>query len=223
MITFSSDRHSGLSYGAQDTLAVIAQNRTKIKKQHGIAHFLSARQIHGDKIFIASKPLQKDLEVDGYDALLTNLPAVGLLIQQADCQAITLYDSEHHAIAAIHSGWKGSVLNITGKTVQSMSETFGSSPIHLQASISPSLGPCCAEFVNHDLELPTAFLPFQVTKNHFSFWEITKMQLLEAGLQEHNINTAKICTSCSEDYYSYRRACRNGDCITGRCATIIAL
>ncbi len=223
MITFSSDRYSKLSYDARDTPATITENRTKIKKQYGLTHILSARQVHGDAIFIADEPLQEDLKIDGYDALTTNLPAVGLLIQQADCQAITLYDSEHQAIAAIHSGWRGSVLNITGKTVQSMSDSYGSSPTHLQASISPSLGPCCAEFVNHELELPVAFLPFQVTKNHFDFWRITEMQLLGAGLQKQNISTAKICTSCSKDYYSYRRACRNGDGITGRGATIIAL
>ncbi len=164
-----------------------------------------------------------DFEVDGYDALMTDQPDTALLIQQADCQAITLFDPKHPAIAAIHSGWQGSVLNIAGKTVRAMTETYNSSAVDIQARVSPSLGPCCAEFVNHPLELPDSFLPFQVEKNHFDFWQISKMQLIEAGLQEHNIHITGICTSCSGDYFSYRRACRNGDGITGRCASVIMM
>ena len=103
------------------------------------------------------------------------------------------------------------------------SKAYNSSAVDVQARISPSLGPCCAEFVHHAIELPDSFLPFQVEKNHFDFWQISKMQLLEAGLQEKNIHIAGICTSCTSDYFSYRRACRNGDCVTGRCATVISL
>lgn len=233
VISFCTDRHSGVSsapygslnlgYGVGDNAGDVETNRNILKRRHSLGHLLSARQVHGDAIFIATDPLQDDLEVDGYDALMTDQPDMALLIQQADCQAITLFDPKKPAIAAIHSGWQGSVLNITGKTVGAMTSAYNSSALDLQARISPSLGPCCAEFVHHALELPDSFLSFQVKENHFDFWQISKMQLLEAGLQEKNIHIAGICTSCSPDYFSYRRACRNGDGVTGRCATVISL
>ncbi len=233
MIVISTDRHGGiseapyrslnLSYGVGDSNRFVSANRESVKRKHSIPYLLSARQVHGDAVFVLEGALTKDFEVDGFDALITDQKDVGLLIQQADCQAITLFDPEHPAIAAIHSGWQGSVRNIAAKTVALLTEHFGSSPSRLQAHISPSLGPCCAEFINYALELPSSFLPFEETKNHFNFWKISSMQLLESGLLEENIQISGICTSCSSDYFSYRRACRNGDGVTGRCATVISL
>lgn len=134
-----------------------------------------------------------------------------------------LIDPVHPAIAAIHCGWKGSVLNILGKSVQAMATHYGSLAATLQATISPSLGPCCAEFIHHDRELPPSFLAFQAKENYFNFWQISKMQLLAAGLASDNISIAGQCTSCSADFFSYRRANRQADGKTGRCATGIAL
>lgn len=230
---FSSDRHDGvspspyrslnLSYGVGDTGTSVTENRNRLKSRHSINSLLSARQVHGDSIFIASNSLNGDLEVDGYDSLMTNIPDIGLMIQQADCQAVTLFDPIHSAVAAIHCGWKGSVLNILSKTALAMKKHYDTSPADIQAYISPSLGPCCAEFINHPKELPPSFLAFQVKENYFDFWQISKMQLIEAGLYEQNIQTAGQCTSCSLDFFSYRRACREGDGRTGRCATVIVL
>lgn len=212
-----------LSYSVGDDENIVSTNRNLLKKQLSVNHLLSTRQIHSDDIFIARRPLTKDTEINNYDALMTNIQGIGLLIQQADCQAVTLFDPINHAIAAIHCGWKGSVLNILSKTVSRMTDCYGSSPSTLQAIVSPSLGPCCAEFLNHATELPPSFLAFQIKENYFDFWQISKMQLIEAGLSEHKIEITGICTSCSPDYFSYRRACRNGDKKTGRCATLICL
>lgn len=230
---FSSDRHGGvsqspyqslnLSFGVGDYKNAVSENRNRLKTHHSINTLLSARQIHGDRIFIANNSLTEDLEVDGYDALMTNLPQIGLMIQQADCQAVTLYDPIHAAIAAIHCGWKGSVLNILAKTTRAMERHYNSSPADLQTTISPSLGPCCSEFMNHHQELPSSFLAFQVKENYFDFWQISKMQLIEAGHKEENIHTMGQCTSCSPDFFSYRRANRNSNGRTGRCATVIVL
>ncbi len=230
---FFTTRHGGLStapynslnlsYGVGDISRTVSQNRERLKKDHSLSVILSARQIHGDKIFIAGQPLQKDLEVDGYDALMTDIRGIALLIQQADCQGIALHDPVNSAIACIHSGWMGSVKNIIAKTVAAMKKQYHTDPADLHASISPSLGPCCAEFTNHSLELPPSFLAFQVKENYFDFWQISRMQLLASGICEKNIDISGLCSSCSQDHFSYRRACREGDGRTGRCATVIAL
>jgi purine-nucleoside/S-methyl-5'-thioadenosine phosphorylase / adenosine deaminase len=228
-----SDRHGGispspfrslnLSYGVGDDFRSVTENRKRFKTRLAVKYLLSAKQVHGDSLFVAEKELNEDLEVEGYDALITDRAGIGLMIQQADCQAVTLFDPAHSAIAAIHCGWKGSVLNILGKTVAAMSVHYGSQPSALQATISPSLGPCCAEFIHHGRELPLSFLAFQGKENYFDFWQISKMQLIEAGLDGSNIRIAGQCTSCSADHFSYRRACRQGEAKTGRCATGIAL
>jgi purine-nucleoside/S-methyl-5'-thioadenosine phosphorylase / adenosine deaminase len=228
-----SDRHGGvsappfhslnLSYGVGDDVRSVYENRQRFKSRLAVKHLLSAKQVHGDSLYNAREDLHEDLEVEGYDALLTDRTNIGLMIQQADCQAVTLFDPTHPAIAAIHCGWKGSVLNILGKTVQAMTTHYGSLASTLQATISPSLGPCCAEFIHHAQELPPSFLAFQGKENYFDFWQISKMQLTQAGLDGGNIRIAGQCTSCSADYFSYRRSCRLADGKTGRCATGIAL
>ena len=233
MIKFSLKRFGGvstapytslnLSYGVGDVHVSVSENRRLMKERLGISILLSAGQVHGDRCYVTESSVSADLEVDGYDALMTDQPGLALMIQQADCQGVTLYDPGHSAIAAIHSGWQGSVQNIIGKTVEKMKTVYGSVPGDIEAYISPSLGPCCAEFVNYPLEFPSSFLDFQVKENYFDFWQISRSQLLTAGLKDKLIETAGICTSCSSDYFSYRRACREGDGRTGRCATVIAL
>lgn len=233
MLVVSTERHGGtsvglhssynLSYGVGDSKDSVTRNREQLKQDYGIPILLSAGQVHSDEVFLLDKTLQEDMEVEGYDALITNQPGVGLLIQQADCQAITLYDPLHQAIAAIHSGWKGSVCNIAAKTVELITSHFHSNPAQLEAYISPSLGPCCAEFVNHSIELPPSFLKYQETENHFNFWKISIMQLIGAGVQEKNIRLSGQCTVCSNDFFSYRRACKTGNGVTGRGGTVIML
>jgi len=211
------------SFGVGDKEETVQANRGLIKQYLHIDHLVSARQVHGDQIFQIQEIPAEDVEKDGVDALVTNQRGVGLMIQHADCQAVLLHDPAQSAIAAVHCGWRGSVIGIIGKTVRLMCSSYDSRPDDITAAISPSLGPCCAEFINHRRELPADFLAFQGQGNYFNFWEISRKQLMDAGLPAENIRIAAICTACSEDYFSYRRAKRRGDGITGRNGSVIAL
>lgn len=228
------DRHGGVSIPPYDSLNIghsvgdsgeaVEANRAAVKERAGVAALVSARQVHGDSIYLhKEEKADRDLEVEGYDALITDRTNVGLMIQHADCQAILLHDFRHHIIAAVHCGWRGSVVNLAAKTVAGMEEFFGAEPSCMKAVISPSLGPCCAEFVNHREELPAEFQRFMVDDNFFDFWKISKWQLEECGVLPENITLPATCTSCSADYFSYRRACREGNGVTGRNCSVIAL
>ncbi len=215
---------NNVSYGVGDTETAIIQNRTSIKGDLGIDILLSAHQVHGSNVFSTlGATLSKDVEMEGFDALITNQKGVGLMIQQADCQALLLFDPVTRTIAAIHCGWRGNVVGIIGETIAAMKGDFGVKPENLQVVVSPSLGPCCSEFVHHRRELPKSFRDFQVQDNYFDFWKITRWQLEAAGVPGEAISVAEICTSCSSDYFSYRRARRNGDGVTGRNCSVIAL
>lgn len=227
------DRHGGVSnepfaslnigLAVGDRTWAVNANRQLVKEGMGVERLLSGRQVHGEAIYLLDHALASDVEVEDYDALITNQPNVGLVIQHADCQAVLLFDPESQAIGAVHSGWRGSVVNLIGKTVQAMTRAFGTDPGNLRAVISPSLGPCCAEFVNYELELPVSFQEFMDERNRFNFWEISRHQLMDCGMKVRGITLPTICTSCSADYFSYRRACREGDSVTGRNCSVIAL
>lgn len=227
------DRHDGVgaapfaslngSYGVGDDRAAVAANRARIKDALNLSCLVSARQVHGDAIHCLDRHPGADLEVDGVDALVTGLAEVGLMVQHADCQAVLLFDPKRRVIAAIHSGWRGSVLDILGRTVRLIVSRYHSRAEDLLAAISPSLGPCCSEFVNHRDELPPHFLRFRTGENHFDFWRISREQLIAAGLRPASISIAGVCTSCSDDYFSYRRARREGDGVTGRNCSVVVL
>jgi len=206
-----------VSYGVGDTEEAIRDNRARIKKVLGLETMVSARQVHGNRVSVITEKPDNDYEIDGCDALVTNC-RTGLMIQQADCQAVIFYDPPNRAVGVAHAGWRGSVAGIIGETVRAMSGNFGSDPALMLAAISPSLGPCCAEFVNYRDELPEWMHDYQVDNACFDFQAISKAQLQQAGLRSANITAADICTRCSPDYFSYRR--RKA---TGRFATIVAL
>ncbi len=207
-----------VSFGVGDEPARVRGNRQRIKKALNLSSLLSSRQVHQDQVLVLDRRPEGDFEADGFDALITNQRGIGLMIQQADCQAVFLADPACRAVGICHVGWRGSVANIIGKTIAALEGHFGVHPGHLLAAVSPSLGPCCAEFVNYRLELPESFWTFRDAANHFDFWSISRMQLQDAGVHPKNISIAGVCTVCDPGYFSYRRE-KN----TGRFASVLAM
>ena len=79
------------------------------------------------------------------DALITRQPGVLLVVQTADCVPILLADTRTRAVAAIHSGWRGTLRRIAEKTLGRMRIEFGTRPEHVIAAIGPAIGRCCYE------------------------------------------------------------------------------
>ncbi|MEW5949340.1 MAG: peptidoglycan editing factor PgeF [Thermodesulfobacteriota bacterium] len=208
-----------VSYHTEDDTKLVDKNRETIAAIIGAAHLVSAHQVHKNGVEIIDRLPEGADELQGVDALLTHLPDVALMIKQADCQAIILYDSRRKAIGNVHCGWRGNALDIIGRTVQTMSEAFGSRPQDILACISPSLGPCCAEFKNFREEFPPTLWRYEVKPYHFDLWAVSRAQLLSAGILPEHIEMAGICTKCHrEEFFSYR-----GEKITGRSGTVVAL
>jgi YfiH family protein len=211
-----------ISYGVGDNPQNVTENRQRIKNRLNIGFLASARQVHADLIFVVDR-LTEDYEVAGYDALVTERPAIGLLIQQADCQAILLYDPRRPAIGAIHCGWRGNVHNIIRSTVERMRKVFRTDPASLQAVVSPSLGACCGEFIHFRDEFPSDFLKFKSGPAHFDLPAISRYQLIDSGVDEKNIDIFNICTVCNTNFFSYRRTMKKGKKQTGRQGSVICL
>ena len=170
------DRHGGVSLAPYASLnaswtigdqeSAVRQNLERIKSALGVAELVAAPQVHGDTVLVIDEetlpPLDPHLPVRltlEADALVTRLDGIGLMIKVADCQAVFLVDPVRQVVANVHCGWRGSVQGILGKVVRLLHERFQSRPADLLAAVSPSLGPCCAEFRNYPQELPEAFLP----------------------------------------------------------------
>lgn len=216
-----ASRNVGRNVG--DTEEAVTENRRRIKESMGVGTLLSANQVHGTDIYCMTEPSLEDLKGGEADALITDVPGVGLMIQQADCQAVLLFDPVREVVAAVHCGWRGSVQRILVRVIGVMKQNYGTVPADLYGMISPSLGPCCAEFVNYKEELPPEFCKFMVRENYFDFWQISTFQMISCGMIEQRIGVAAICSCCSEDYFSYRRATRLGGGVTGRNCSVVCL
>jgi len=212
-----------LSFSVGDEQERVVHNRSLLMDALEVDSIHSLKQVHGKEVRIiqdgqaAPHPFQPET-VSG-DILMTDKPGLGLLIKQADCQAIVLYDPEHRAVANVHCGWRGNIGGVIRETISTMRKIYGSRPSRLLAGIGPSLGPCCAEFVNYRTEIPPQYWSYQVRRNYFDLWRMSRDQLRAEGLPEKNIEVAGICTSCeTSHFFSYRKEKK-----TGRFGTMIAL
>ncbi|MFO7884258.1 MAG: peptidoglycan editing factor PgeF [Desulfobacteraceae bacterium] len=214
----------GLGLGDGDPL--VLKNRRLVSHHMNASNSLYLNQIHGRDILV----LKKEDQYENYrltrdrltaDGVITDISGLLLVIQTADCQAVLLYDPVKRVIGNIHSGWRGSAADIIGNAVDRMKDEFGCDPGDITAGIGPSLGPCCAEFLNYREELPEAFWKYRTDRSshYFNFWEISCDQLKEKGVKPENIEVSGLCTKCSShDFFSHRK-----EKPTGRFATAIQL
>ena len=213
-----------VSFGLGDCNEHIEQNRRVIARAMGGDNLVCARQVHGHQVLILNPDPSGDgdggfLPAGTGDAMVTDTAGKLLMMQLADCQSILLYDPARQVVANIHSGWRGSIRNIAGRTVNAMKKHFGSDPAHLLAGIGPSLGPCCAEFIHYRKEIPERFWSYKVGQHHFDFWAISRDQLCAGGVLPDHIENSDICTRCHTAlFFSYR-----GEGQTGRFASVIGL
>lgn len=213
--SFNLARRSG------DETAAVDENRRRLERALAPGRLVFLRQVHGkDVVSLKQQPAGEPYPVAGTaDAFITDQAGLLLTILVADCQAVLLFDPRQRVVANVHSGWRGSIANVIGATLDVMVRDFGCRPDDMLAGVGPSLGPCCAEFVNYREEIPAAFWGRRVSENHFDFWAISHDQLTAAGLATEHIVLSRICTRCqSQRFFSYRAGHK-----IGRCAAVIGM
>ena len=67
-------------------------------------HVIQPHQTHSTNVAVIDRPDYTKEELEGIDALVTNLPGVAIGVRTADCIPVLLYDPVHKAVGAAHSG-----------------------------------------------------------------------------------------------------------------------
>jgi len=213
-----------IGLGVGDNPEMVMKNRAAITESMNGAELFFLNQTHETSVIVFDRnkpefPVSENLPTISGDAMISNVPGKTLAIQVADCQGVMLYDPKQKVVANVHSGWRGSIQNITGKCVETMQSRFGCRPADIIAGVSPSLGPCCSEFVHYKTEIPKPFWPYKDRRDHFNFWAVTRDQLINCGLTPENIELSNLCTKCNVHlFFSYRQAKQ-----TGRFVSVIGL
>ncbi|HIU63460.1 MAG TPA: peptidoglycan editing factor PgeF [Candidatus Avacidaminococcus intestinavium] len=213
-----------------DDQQAVIRNRELIAQAIGfsLSRVVTCQQVHGADIAVVTESEMgrgsKALEdcIANVDALITAASNVPLMLFFADCVPIILADSKRGISAAVHAGWKGSMAEITLRTVHKMREEFGSRPEDIVAAIGPAIGACCYEVdetvYNKGEKYKKHFRSSRSGHWHLDLAQVNKQQLLLGGVPENNILLASVCTAENKALFFSHRA-ELGK--TGRFAAII--
>ena len=142
----------------------------------------------------------------GVDACITMEKNVPLLCYSADCVPILMYAEDIGAIAAIHSGWRGTDEKIAQKTANRLKE-LGAAPENIYVAIGPCIGQCCYE-VSEDVAEKFGekySLPKENSKYMLDLANVNYDLVCDAGVKKENISVSGICTRCNNDlFFSHR-------------------
>jgi YfiH family protein len=137
-----------LGFTDWDSRASVLRNRAAFIRAIGAEtmRVVTLRQIHSDIVrHVDRASLEDDKEAPKADALITREAGILLAVQTADCIPVLLADTKNRAVAAIHSGWRGTLKRIAEKALGRMRVEFGTRPSDVIAAIGPGIGLSCYE------------------------------------------------------------------------------
>jgi len=212
----------------------VLQNRKKLTEHLNIfqSHLFTPYQTHEDRIFIIGQEFLHKSDTDksqllyGIDAIITNQPEICVAVSTADCVPIIIFDPQKNVIAAIHAGWRGTVLKIAQKTIRKMQYTYGCDPYHMIAGIGPCISQDHFEVGEEVIkEFSDAGFPMselckknpRTNKYHIDLRLANKYLLKQSGISDEMIEISDLCTFSSKDFlFSARRqGIKSGRMLTG--------
>ena len=196
------------------------------------SRMVRVRQVHGDEVAVAvesdgrrgGRPDAAEAPIA--DALVTALPGLALMTLHADCLPILIVDRNRRVVAAVHAGWRGTLLDVAGATVRRMTSQFASDAADLVAFLGPGIGVEAFEVRN---EVVRAFeqrwsgARFTVRRGSRTLLDLKRanaFQLERAGIPTDAIEVSPLCTVADQDRLFSHRA---QGAHTGRFAAIIGI
>jgi len=202
---------------------LIAMNKLNL----GNKKLVLIKQTHSSKIVNISKTnLNKNLEADG---MITSLKDIVLGVLTADCAPIFIYDNKKKFVCNLHSGWKGSLNNISKNAIEYL-DKHNIERDTLNAIIGPCLGANNyevnknfeAKFLNKDIKYSKFFRKKNRVKSYFNLRGLINYQLKNLGIKKiYNIN--RDTYSNKKLFFSHRRSTHKGIKTTGRLINLISL
>ena len=222
-----TSRAGGVSRGAyaglnlddrQDDPLDVARNRALLVNRLGFEPQQVSRleQVHGTDV-VQARPGA----VQTADAQVTDQAGVLLAIGTADCYPVLLEDPEAGVsrvgvLGAAHAGWRGTVGDIVGRTVQAMVK-LGARPQWIRAAVGPGI---CAERYEVGPEVVAAVqqagLGQFLNGRQLDLCAANLYLLERAGLLNEHLWASGRC-STEPEFYSYRRDAG----VTGRMWAVI--
>ena len=244
IFSFSTTRYGGYGkgkYGSFNCSPFCGDREEDVRRnQHilcqslpqSLKQLIIPKQVHGtsvgvvDKAFLSLSANWQQEALNGIDALITAEPGYCICVSTADCVPLLLYDRQHRAVAAIHSGWRGTVEGIVTQTLEAMQKQFGTSGQKVSAIIGPGISlesfevgeEVYAVFKDKGFDMSRiSTWKTETQKFHIDLGQAVYEQLCVFGVREENIEYARICTFIRhKEFFSARRlGINSGRILTG--------
>ncbi|MBL4740229.1 MAG: peptidoglycan editing factor PgeF [Sneathiella sp.] len=229
----SSGLYGSLNCGAgsSDNPENVIENKKIAMRMLGVeTHKLaSLYQIHSADVITITSFEQLD-EKPKADAMVTRLKGVALGILTADCVPILFADAKNKVIGAAHSGWKGTLGNISANVIESMI-SLGASRENITAVVGPAIQQSSYEvgpefpvtFIKSNAAFKDFFRPSIKEDHHmFDLTGLVQLQLEREKIKSVDRIRRDTCAE-KEQFFSYRRMSKNGEADYGRQLSAITL
>lgn len=165
------------------------------------------------------------------DGLVSAEPDIALVVRAADCVPLLMADRRTGAVAAVHAGWRGTAARVAVAAIETMGREFGTRPGDVVVALGPAIRPCCYEV---GTDVVDAFASAGHERYLIERWFLAppaprggfrpvpgatdgprlrldvpganRDQLMLAGVPEHNIHLAGLCTAMHLDVLTSYRA-----------------
>ncbi len=201
-----------LSHFRGDDISSVRKNEEILCENLGfdVKRLTATKQEHTAHIEVIDKSkigigVQYDWD-HGVDACITMEKNVPLICYSADCVPILMYADDIGAIAAIHSGWRGTADKIVQKTALKLIE-LGADKNNIYVAIGPCIGQCCYEVSGDVAERFDE--NYSISKGNGKYMldlaAVNSDLVSDIGIKKENISVSGICTKCNNElFFSHR-------------------
>jgi polyphenol oxidase len=222
-----STRHGGapdpkesslnLGYLSWDLPRRVSENRKRLLSALHLesAQLALVHQVHSNQVHIIEDNAGEWNETETEaDAIVTGKENIALAVKVADCMPVLIADPVKHVVAAVHSGWRGTIKRVLHETIDTMHRAFCCDPADLLVATGPGIRQCCfevgpevvtlfeKEFAGTGLTKPSLGTP---EKYYLDLYKALQIQLHDAGVTADNCYDLDMCTCCNtEPFFSYR-------------------
>ena len=198
----------------------VLKNRKKLATSLSsvIDNFVCANQthsVHFHRVTIEDKgrgATAKDTAIADTDALYTFEPNIVLSCFTADCVPVIFYNQVNGLIGVIHSGWQGTIKEVTPKLFTHLKEVENCNPSDFHVQIGTALSQEKFEVDSdvyekfNDLGYANDNMYYKKSTNkyHIDNQLTVKKQCELAGIPSDQITIDPTCTFLSPDGFSYR-------------------
>lgn len=199
----------------------IIKNRQKLAEILGcdLGSFVCPGQNHTDNFYQASSAdkgkgsYEYASAIPDTDALFTFEPGILLCCYTADCVPVLFHNKAAGLTGVIHSGWQGTVKEITLKVFKHLIDNLGLNPQDFKVYIAKAISQekfevdedVYSQFKALGYADPFIFYKDSTGKYHIDNQQTVKKQCEIAGIPSHLISVDKTCTYTDPDCFSFRQ------------------